>query len=159
MPERKLSAVRSQWASKGIEAEILPIALSQFLNRLAGESGNGAVQTVKGELRDNAAALRRARAYMLQGVLSSRLYLKRENRRAEHRLIALMEPLLTILNIERRLNYPEWELRHAWKHLLQNHPHDSICGCSVDAVHDEMMTRYAGMHQLLDAIETKMRSR
>ena len=25
---------------------------------------------------------------------------------------------------------------------MQNHPHDSICGCSVDEVHREMMTRF-----------------
>lgn len=25
---------------------------------------------------------------------------------------------------------------------MQNHPHDSICGCSVDSVHREMMTRF-----------------
>src|SRR5436189_5337480 len=28
--------------------------------------------------------------------------------------------------------------------LLQNHPHDSICGCSIDAVHDiDMAPRFA----------------
>lgn len=27
-------------------------------------------------------------------------------------------------------------LEQAWKYLLLNHPHDSICGCSIDEVHD-----------------------
>jgi 2-O-(6-phospho-alpha-D-mannosyl)-D-glycerate hydrolase len=48
--------------------------------------------------------------------------------------------------------YPAGELRHAWKTLLQNHPHDSICGCSIDAVHDENMTRFARARQVGDAI-------
>ena len=30
----------------------------------------------------------------------------------------------------------------AWRHLLENQPHDSICGCSVDGVHEEMRQRY-----------------
>ncbi|NUN97972.1 MAG: glycoside hydrolase family 38, partial [Candidatus Omnitrophica bacterium] len=30
----------------------------------------------------------------------------------------------------------------AWRHLLQNHPHDSICGCSVDQVHKDMEYRF-----------------
>ena len=30
----------------------------------------------------------------------------------------------------------------AWRHLLENQPHDSICGCSVDSVHEEMRQRY-----------------
>jgi alpha-mannosidase len=53
--------------------------------------------------------------------------------------------------------YPAGELRHAWKTLLQNHPHDSICGCSIDAVHDENMTRFARARQVASAvIETSL---
>ena len=48
--------------------------------------------------------------------------------------------------------YPDGELRHAWKTLLQNHPHDSICGCSIDAVHEENMTRFARARQVADAV-------
>ena len=33
-------------------------------------------------------------------------------------------------------------IRHAWRILLENHPHDSICGCSVDQVHQEMALRF-----------------
>jgi hypothetical protein len=34
-------------------------------------------------------------------------------------------------------------LEHAWRVVLQSHPHDSICGCSVDPVHDEIDVRLA----------------
>ncbi|KAF0191288.1 MAG: mannosylglycerate hydrolase, partial [Bacteroidetes bacterium] len=33
-------------------------------------------------------------------------------------------------------------IEQAWRYLLQNHSHDSICGCSVDDVHEEMVVRY-----------------
>ena len=33
-------------------------------------------------------------------------------------------------------------LQVAWKHVLTNHAHDSICGCSIDQVHRDMMYRF-----------------
>ena len=30
----------------------------------------------------------------------------------------------------------------AWQYLMQNHPHDSICGCSIDQVHKDTEYRY-----------------
>lgn len=111
--------------------------------------------TVSGELRDNAAALGYERAYMLQGVLSTRLYLKRENRLAEHRLINLCEPLYTWLSALEGFDYPGEELVYAWKLLLKNHPHDSICGCSIDPVHREMMVRTSKLHHLLNALDAR----
>jgi len=42
-------------------------------------------------------------------------------------------------------------LRHAWRLLMECHPHDSICGCSVDEVHREMATRFDQVEQLAEA--------
>ena len=39
-------------------------------------------------------------------------------------------------------DYDEDMVWYAWKTLMQNHPHDSICGCSCDEVHREMDTRF-----------------
>src|SRR5438874_13600239 len=47
---------------------------------------------------------------------------------------------------------PRPMLRYAWKLLLQNHPHDSICGCSVDSVHREMVTRFEKVAQVAEKI-------
>lgn len=50
---------------------------------------------------------------------------------------------------------------------MQNHPHDSICGCSVDEVNREIEARFAkslqvaeelyknGLHLIADQIDTK----
>ena len=40
------------------------------------------------------------------------------------------------------LPYPQGYLDVAWRWLIQNHPHDSICGCSIDAVHEDMFYRF-----------------
>lgn len=79
--------------------------------------------------------------YTLANTSSSRVYLKQENTAVERQLENIAEPLATIA-FDKADGYPHDQLRYAWKTLLQNNPHDSICGCSLDEVHREMMTRF-----------------
>ncbi|TCL65927.1 mannosylglycerate hydrolase [Hydrogenispora ethanolica] len=74
------------------------------------------------------------------GVLSSRMYLKIQNDRCQKRLEKYAEPLEAIL-WSLGGEYRRDCLTKAWKLLLQNHPHDSICGVSVDDVHADMEER------------------
>jgi alpha-mannosidase/mannosylglycerate hydrolase len=48
--------------------------------------------------------------------------------------------------------YPQGYLDVAWRWLLQNHPHDSICGCSLDVVHQDMMYRFHQTQQIADRL-------
>lgn len=147
-----LSKVEKELNQDGQEQLVLkPVPLSKFLEKLV--ENDGELQVIKGELRDNSSAKEFERAYLLQGVLSTRLYLKRNNRNQEHRITQIVEPLLAMLDLVGVKPYPHHELKHAWKLLLQNHPHDSICGCSVDEVHREMLTRTGRFHHVLDAVE------
>jgi hypothetical protein len=104
------------------------------------------LQTVHGELRSG------YRAYLLGGTISTRMYLKQANFRAELLLEKYAEPLSTVAWTFFDGRYPQAELRHAWRLLLSNLPHDSICGCGVDAIHAEMMQRYAFLDDLGGAI-------
>ncbi len=156
----KIRAVRDLLTGKlGEPVDIVVVPLAQFLSKLEQSlpAEERRKTVIAGELRSNSAAKLHANAYLLPGVLSTRLYLKRENRLAEHRLITLSEPLHTALSVLGVMGYPEQELRHAWRLLLLNHPHDSICGCSVDTVHDEMQTRTQRFHQVLDALDVQAR--
>ncbi len=139
---------------KNSKLEIETVHLGEFVQLLEAQAKKdfALVGMVSKELRDNAAAATHANAYILQGVLSTRLYLKRENREAERRLFRMIEPLLSILQVRKMARYPHQELEYMLKLLLKNHPHDSICGCSVDAVHDEMMSRSVRFHQVADAL-------
>ena len=47
-------------------------------------------------------------------------------------------------------------MTYAWKTLLQNAPHDSICGCSVDDVHREMEVRFAKVNQVGNFVKTNL---
>lgn len=88
-----------------------------------------------------------AEHWILSGVYSARLYLKRANYQCQMLLERQTEPLATVLNWE-GYPYPADQLTHAWKTLLQCHPHDDICGCSVDEVHRDMNNRFAHVEQV-----------
>lgn len=93
--------------------------------------------TVKGELTSQETD----GWFTLANTASARVYLKQWNTRVSRQLENITEPLAAMA-YEVSGNYPFDELDYAWKTLMQNHPHDSICGCSVDEVHREMMPRF-----------------
>ena len=80
-------------------------------------------------------------ANLLPGVWSTRTYLKLRNRTCETLLQSWAEPWAALGHV---LGAPDEgpALREAWRQLLQNQAHDSICGCSQDAVHEQMLGRY-----------------
>ncbi len=93
------------------------------------------LQVLKGEMREC------KNAHLLPGVLSSRVYLKQRSDEIETLLTCYAEPLSVFAAIN-NMGTPEKELAYAWKNLLLNHPHDSICGCSIDKVHEDMTRRF-----------------
>lgn len=83
----------------------------------------------------------------LKNTLSSRIPQKLENYRCEALLIRYAEPLSAML-AARGLDTKTYFLKTAWKYLLQNHPHDSICGCSCDGVHRDMDRRFSWSREI-----------
>ena len=74
-----------------------------------------------------------------------------DNRAGETALERKAEPAAAMAEVLGKA-YPEDQMIYSWKKLMQNHPHDSICGCSVDEVNEEMKTRFAKSRQVADAI-------
>jgi len=138
-----------------LDVELQESDLGSFLALLRDAAAHEPVRLIENELRDNSAAFINERAYILDGVLSTRLYLKRANRLAEHRLLKQTEPLCAALAAFGLAAYPLEELNYSWKLLLLNHPHDSICGCSIDSVHREMMSRTDSLNAGLDTVERR----
>jgi alpha-mannosidase len=89
---------------------------------------------------------------ILRGVNSARIYLKQANDRAERRLLSI-ESAAALRTLREDAAYPAGDLRLAWRDLLRNHPHDSICGCSCDEVHRDMVVRYEQLDRTLDFVE------
>jgi hypothetical protein len=94
-------------------------------------------------------------AHLLPGVWSTRSWIKLENRRCEAALIGFAEPLAALAA---RVDAPDERpaLRLAWRTLLPNHAHDSICGCSRDEVHEAMRARFEDARGLAE--ETAQRA-
>lgn len=116
---------------------------------------------VRGELRQC------KRHHLIPGVLSTRMWIKQRNAACETLLERWAEPfscwaehvdrrpptvLFTGLQPADRLRRPADVLHLAWHRLLENHPHDSICGCSVDQVHAEMAVRFDEVEQIGEEI-------
>lgn len=84
----------------------------------------------------------------LANTASNRVPIKQRNTEVSVELEKVAEPLATLANVQLGKPYPHDQLTYAWKTLLQNHPHDSICACSVDEVSQEMQTRYMKSEQV-----------
>ena len=117
--------------------------------------------TVNGELR---ACMR---SPLLPGVLSTRMWIKQRNRTCETLLEKWAEPFSTwaqlvvnekpagtarMVQPAPAIRDPAAVLHYAWRLLMENHPHDSICGCSIDQVHDEMRPRFDQVEQVGEEI-------
>ena len=102
--------------------------LEEFVAALPKPRGMFAGEMVSGKYRP-----------ILRGVNSTRAWIKQENAACERLLLERCEPLDAFTG-----GTAAETLRSLWRTLLENHPHDSICGCSIDAVHDlDMKPRFA----------------
>ena len=101
------------------------------------------LQVIEGELRNQ----RTDGWSTLVNTASSRIYLKQWNSHCQTLLEKIAEPLAS-MGFLAGGTYPREYLRFMWKSLMKNHPHDSICGCSVDEVHREMVTRFETVSQM-----------
>ncbi|MFN8575424.1 MAG: glycoside hydrolase family 38 C-terminal domain-containing protein [Candidatus Sericytochromatia bacterium] len=113
--------------------------LEEYFNNI--KTDNVDLETIVGELRDP------ERAYILPAVFSARNYLKQRNYNLQNLLTNWVEPLSVISTVLGN-EYNKGFVNLAWKYLLQNQPHDSICGCSTDQVHREMIPRYDSGEQI-----------
>ena len=109
------------------------------LNRLCGQLYNGRFISV------------------FPGILSSRMYIKQRNDEAERLAYRYAEPVCTIASLLGK-PYPADRIEAAWKLILKNLPHDSICGVSIDDVYTDMLERYAQSERILrDELESALR--
>jgi len=130
------------------EARVSHSNLAAFFRDLKADVDIDGLPVVDGEMRFGY----RWAFNVTGGVYSARTYIKQANARCQRLIERYLEPLNALVVAgggasQRAL------LRQAWKTLLQNHPHDSICGCSIDPVHREMMTRFEKVKNLGNAFQ------
>lgn len=118
-------------------------SLSEYLRRAPVDD----LDHVKGELRSG------SRSNVLMGVTSNRVDVKRSAALTERRLERRAEPYATLFLPPDR--WPERLLDLAWKEVVRNAAHDSICACSVDEVVDAVLHRFAEARQIADGIAAR----
>jgi alpha-mannosidase len=133
-------------------SEIRQYSMTQYIDLVKGYfRTTGQTPAVhRGELRDG------HDWEILKGTLSSRVYLKHQNCRAQAGLESVLEPMSAMYELAGAdRSYDNDYLKYLWKQLLKNHPHDSICGCSRDEVHDHMEDLYARLKEASGYLEEK----
>lgn len=92
---------------------------------------------------------------VLSGTASSRVYLKMANFQCQTELLRWAEPFSVFAHLCGMGNWPQQALGYAWKTLIQCHPHDSICGCSIDEVHAQMEARFHRVNDLAGELASR----
>lgn len=95
----------------------------------------------RGELREPCRAADRGGQYLIVHVISSRYPVKKRNDECQAMLEKWAEPYALFQRMAGGAPILRY-LEVAWDYLIKNHPHDSICGCSVDQVHRDMQYRF-----------------
>ncbi len=119
------------------EGRVFQSSLPEYVAKLRREVKN--LPVLKGEMR--VPAKKPGSSMVMGDGISARMYLKQANACATTALERWAEPMAVADWLE-GAEYPERFIEIAWKHLLQNHAHDSIMACSVDEVHEDMVFRF-----------------
>lgn len=90
----------------------------------------------------------------IMNTVSSRPIIKIANDKVQTLLEKWAHPLYAF----GRVNLPATYLDVANKYLLKNHPHDSICGCSLDRVHENMMFRYNQSEEIANEVISEFKT-
>lgn len=106
--------------------------LQDFADALQARAAAAALPTVHGELRHSPEYV-----WSLQGTFGSRAAQKRRNARVERLMVNEVEPWLALAT-HRDGIARQHDASALWRTLLACHPHDTLCGCSIDAVAEAM---------------------
>jgi hypothetical protein len=167
-PQPELPELIAYANGAGLEGDrLVHSSLQEYVEAVREALKTSVLETVQGELRSP------QRHHLLPGVASARMWIKQRNDAVETLLTCWAEPFavwaelvdptdqtgdagyephLTGHEPLRRVRRSAALIWAAWRLALQNHPHDSICGCSIDQVHKEMAPRFDQAEQIAEQI-------
>ena len=148
------------------DTQVIHSTLPGYIKSIQSQISDQVIPTVRGELRAC------DRMHLLPGVLSTRMWIKQRNHASQILLEKWTEPFSVFAEhfVSNPVAQSHWAdrspgeitsnrvenvsplIRQAWRYVMENHPHDSICGCSIDQVHDEMKPRFDQADQIGEEI-------
>jgi mannosylglycerate hydrolase len=159
-PSKNLSSAIHAYHQQSLKDELRFSSLPLYFDALRSCISASGIKPsiISGELRSPKSAP------LLPNVLSTRIWLKQYNYACENELTKWVEPLSVWaylldsfssgqLSDHSNNNHPylsdqQAAIRSAWKLLMHCHPHDSICGTSIDQVNKEMQVRFDQVDQI-----------
>jgi len=143
-PQAQVTNMRKDLQSDSVE--FLHCRLEEYAEAIKENLDGVKLLTIDGELRDGPACDCSGNA------LSSRIYLKTLNKRAETALMTWAEPFSTALWALGSRSEKSF-LQRGWDYLLKSHPHDSINGVTQDKTANDVEYR---LSQALEIGETML---
>jgi mannosylglycerate hydrolase len=147
MPQPWLGRLVAEANDLQDELELRVVSLAEHL----ASAPTDRLPTWTGELRSG------ARANLLMGVVSNRVDVRQAAARAERALQQGAEPLSALFLPADR--WPGALLDEAWRDLVLNSAHDSVCACSIDEVCDAVLHRYAEAADIADGLADRALAR
>ena len=144
VPSPRLARIVADANARRADIAVRIETLSQYIQAFDADLPDPAVPdpTIApvwvGELRSA------ARANMLMNVTSARIDIKVAAGRTERLLERYAEPIAALHGEI----WPARLLELAWRRVVDNSAHDSICGCSQDAVVSQVLNRFAEAEQI-----------
>ncbi|MGW8282623.1 MAG: glycoside hydrolase family 38 N-terminal domain-containing protein, partial [Gemmatimonadota bacterium] len=148
-PQRDTARMLEVLGTAFPDTEFRVTGLAPFIEAVRSATAGGSrLEGFEGELRYGRLH------HILTGVWSTRMPLKQANDRATGWLAEVAEPLDAYARFACGMQTRAPLLGAAWRRLLENQPHDSICGCSIDEVHEQMGPRF---DEVVETAETVVR--
>jgi hypothetical protein len=122
------------------------LEMSTLVEALAAGPTDG-LPSWQGELRSS------ARANLLMGVTSNRIDVRQAAALAERALERRAEPLSALFLPP--AHWPKTLLDLAWRELIRNAAHDSVCACSADETVTAVLERYREARQIADGLSRR----
>ncbi len=143
MPQRHLGRVLAEANELQDELHFEVRSLAEYIARAPREN----LETWHGELRSG------FRSNILMGVLSNRVDVKQLASQTERAIERRAEVYSALFTSPER--YPDSLLRIAWREIIRNAAHDSICACSVDETVDAVLHRFQEARQIATGVATR----
>ena len=133
-------------ASAALPAHIQAHTLGDFARAVSEAALGTDLPAISGELRNSYGY-----TWTLSGSLGTRAHQKRSNAMLERSLVRDVEPWLALARDGGDAS-SRATLRAAWRTLLEGHPHDTLCGTSIELVASALDARHADVADRLEGL-------
>ena len=132
---------------EGLGHEIVQGSLENYMKEMMADLKE--VEVLTGESRNPGATGKWT--HLMGDVISSRIKIKRRNAQTETAIQRRAEPF-SLLGWLSGGEYMRSAIDRSWRYLMQNHPHDNICGAGVDQMEKDMHYRFDQAEIIADGV-------